>query len=353
MNIDLNKFNEAKDKLRKEIWKYPNVVGISNTPKKKIVKGVEVDVPCIRVYVKKKVPKNQLKPSEVIPEEVNGVKTDVVEVGEFKALSVPLSDFRRRHRPVICGVSTSRADEVARGTIGWFVIDEDFNLYLISNNHVWAKENEGKVGDDLVQPGLYDGGDPAKDIFANLHDFIELIPKDSGVNYVDLAVAKPIDVKVSSPQILSSFGVSGLSPIYVNSSVKKIGATTGLTCGKIIDDSVTVEVQYRKFVAKFEDVVMIEGTNFVQAGDSGSPVLESDGKFVGLIFAGNESGNYGLACKHNHITNQLSTKWSKKVNILIVYTYEPYRYIEVVKRLPYPPSELLPYILLVLLRYLI
>jgi len=353
VNIDLNKFNEAKEKLKREIWKYPNVVGISNTPKKKIVKGVEVDVPCIRVYVKKKVPKEQLKPSEVIPEEVDGIKTDVVEIGKVKALSVPLSDFRRRHRPVIAGISTSRADEVARGTIGWFVIDEDFNMYLISNNHVWAKENKGKVGDDLVQPGLLDGGDPAKDIFAKLHDFIELIPKDQGVNYVDLAVAKPIETKVSSPQILGSFGISGLSSIYVNTTVKKIGATTGITEGKIIDDSATIDVEYREFTCTFEDVVLIEGENFVQPGDSGSPVLEYGNEFVGLVFAGSEDGKYGVACKHNHITNQLSNKWGKKVNVLIAYTYEPYRYVEVVKRVPYPPIEYLPYILILLARILV
>jgi len=350
MNINLNKFNEVKEKLKKEIWKYPNVIGISNTPKRKIVKGIEIDIPCIRIYVSKKIPKNQLKPSDVIPEEVDGIKTDIVEVGKFKRMvEIPISDFRKRYRPVIAGISTSRADEVARGTIGWFVIDEDFNIYLTSNNHVWAKENKGKINDDLVQPGLLDGGNPANDIFAKLYDFIELIPKNQGVNYVDLAIAKPIDVKFSSPQILGSFGISGLSPIYVNTTVKKIGATTGITEGKIIDDSATVEVQYNDFTCIFEDVIIIEGNKFVQAGDSGSPVLENSNEFIGLIFAGTDNGNYSVCFKHNNMINILKSKWNKKVSILITYTYKPFEYIEVVKMKPYPPSEQLFYILTLIL----
>ena len=69
----------------------------------------------------------------------------------------------------------------------------------------------------------------------------------------------------------------------------------------------------------------------------------------GLVFAGTDDGKYGAICKHTHITNQLSSKWGKKVNVLVVYTYEPYRYVEVVKRVPYPPTEYLMYILTLLI----
>lgn len=341
------KFRDSLKKLKAEVWKYPNVVGISNTPKRKIVKGVETDVPCIRVYVTKKLPKDKLKPSEVIPEEVNGVKTDVVEIGTLRKMVKP-EEFRLRYRPFPCGVSTSRADEVARGTVGFYIITEDFNVYLISNNHVWAKENDGKIFDPITQPGLLDGGDPSRDIVARLEGFIP-IDFSGNPNYVDVAWASLIDPSLAYYGILGTDGVTGLSRIYVKSSVEKYGASTGKTTGTIIDESATVSVKYDKGNAVFEDVVIVKGENFVAPGDSGSPVIDGSKSFVGLLFAGSEDGSHGVVCKHDRIVDAIGKAIAKRVSILAINVYQPYAKIEVVKRVASPPSEMLPYILMLII----
>ena len=47
--------------------------------------GIDTGEPCITVFVKQKVALDRLKPHEVIPKELNGVKTDVVEIsGPFE-----------------------------------------------------------------------------------------------------------------------------------------------------------------------------------------------------------------------------------------------------------------------------
>jgi len=342
-----DKVREIVKKYGRELRKLPNVVGYSLKPKKRIRKGVEVDEYVLRVYVSRKVPREKLKPSDIVPEEIEGVKTDVVEVGKLKKLQ-DTSKYRLRYRPTPCGVSTSRVDEVARGTIGYFLIDSDFKIYLISNNHVWARENDGKVGDDLVQPGLLDFGDPSRDVFAKLYDFIPL-DFTGNPNYVDLAIAEPVSVEDIYHSIMDIGGITGLSDIYLKSSVTKIGATTGKTIGVVVDESASVDVEYSKGTAHFEDVVIIQGQGFVKAGDSGSPVIDGDRKFVGLVFAGNDNGSLGIACRWDRIVEEVGSKWGRNVTIPVINTYPPYMVREVVKRMYAPPSETLLSVLLLII----
>ena len=320
-----SRFTDVKKIVEKhDIWRYPNVVGYSNTIKKKIVRGREIDVPCIRIYVKKKLPREALRKDELIPEELDGVKTDVVEIGEIRAFQ-----YVSRYRPAPCGVSTSRADEVAAGTIGWWVIDEDGNPYMISNNHVWAKENDGKCGDPILQPGRYDGGDPSKDVIAKLYDFI---PIDfSGENRVDLAVAEPISIKDVYMSIMGVGGVTGKKDPVVGEDAIKIGRTTGLTKGCVSDESATLSVGYSKGYAKFTDVFIVEGFDICEPGDSGSPVLSSDGDFLGLLFAGSDDYSRLIACKGSNIETELTNKIGKKIWVLVANSYPPFK-VEVITK---------------------
>ncbi|MHC4440599.1 MAG: fibronectin type III domain-containing protein, partial [Planctomycetota bacterium] len=60
-------------------------------------------------------------------------------------------------RPVPIGVSTGHF-AITAGTIGCRLTDGE-NIYALSNNHVYADENNGIPGlDNVLQPGPYDGG---------------------------------------------------------------------------------------------------------------------------------------------------------------------------------------------------
>jgi len=316
------KIREVIEKHGKELLKYPNVIGFSNIPQPRIRKGKVIpEEQVLRVYVTRKVPKEQLKPSELIPPEIGGVKTDVVEIGRIRKLQ----GFRERYRPAPAGVSTSRADQTAAGTIGWFMVDEDGNIYLLSNNHVWANENNAAQGDPIVQPGLLDGGDPENDVIAELYDWID-IDFTGNPNTVDVAIATPLDLSQVYTSIMVLGGVTGKADPQQDSKAKKVGRTTGYTEGIITDASATLNVDYDSGTALFQDVFIVQGEDvIVQGGDSGSPVLDEQGRFLGLLFAGSDDGKTLVACKASNIESAFQSKLGKKIWVLLANAWPPFQ----------------------------
>ncbi|RLC36750.1 hypothetical protein DRH29_03860 [candidate division Kazan bacterium] len=314
------KIREVIEKHGKDLLKYPNVIGFSNLPQKRIRRGKVVDELVLRVYVTRKVPEHLLRKDEVIPKEIEGVRTDVVEIGRIKKLQ----GYRERYRPAPCGVSTSRADQNAAGTIGWFMVDEDGNIYLLSNNHVWANENNASQGDPLIQPGLLDGGDPEQDIIAELYDWIN-IDFTGNPNTVDAALATPIDLSQVYMSIMEIGGITGKGDPALNVIAKKVGRSTGYSEGTIIDVNATLNVEYDSGTALFQDVFIVQSDNvIVQPGDSGSPILDGEGRFIGLLFAGNEEGTTFVGCKASNIEAEFQNKLGKKIWILLANAYPPF-----------------------------
>jgi hypothetical protein len=309
------------------LHRYPNVVGYSNKLMPRIRRGVVVpEEQCVRIYVERKLPESQLKPSEVIPKRVRledgrEVCTDVVEIGRIRKLQQ--LDPKQRWRPSPTGVSTSRADENSAGTIGWFIVDENGAVYAISNNHVWARENKGSPSDPLLQPGRLDGGDPEKDVLFTLLDYVP-IDFSGGVNKADVAVANILDYSSVYMSILNVGGVSGKRVPGVGEAVSKMGRSTGLTKGTVTDDSATLLIGYDTGTATFTDVIIAQGSGVIKAGDSGSPVLTSDGRFAGLVFAGNDEGSVLVACKCTNIESELASRMGRKVWVLVANSYPPF-----------------------------
>lgn len=325
---------KAIEKAGRELLKYHNVIGYSNNLQKRIRKGVVVDEDVVRVYVTRKIPVSELKPSEIIPREIDveGVKlkTDVVEIGRVKKLA----GYTQRYRPAPCGVSTSRLDEASAGTIGWYFVDEDGNVYVASNNHVWAKENQGSRGDILIQPGRLDGGNEYDQI-AILYDFIPI--QWTGVNKVDVAIAQPVDISNVYMSIMELGGITGVvreDPGAIG--VKKVGRTTGYTTGSLIDWDATINVEYDNGVALFTDVFLATGSNIAKPGDSGSPVLDDRGRFMGLVFAGNDDASLLVGCKTTNIETELSSRVNKRIYTLVANSSPPFRR-ETEVQVVYPP----------------
>jgi hypothetical protein len=311
------------------ILSYPNVVGYSNQLMPRIRRGVVIpEEQCIRIYVQRKVPEAQLKPSEIIPKRITledgrEVCTDIVEIGRLRKLQ--LLDPKQRWRPSPTGVSTSRADIPATGTIGWFVVDEDGEVYIMSNNHVWANENLGVSGDPLIQPGQADGGDPEKDVLFTLYDFVP-IDFAGGLNTVDVAIATINDMSNVYMSILNIGGVTGKRIPEIGEKIVKMGRTTSITSGTVADASATLQVEFDTGVAMFTDVILVQGEGVVGAGDSGSPVLTAGNEFVGLVFAGNDDGSVMAVCKYSNIESELSSRLGRKIRVLLANSYPPFKY---------------------------
>jgi intein/homing endonuclease len=164
-----DKIKDEHRKVLEEIWKtYPNVVGFSLKYQKKIVDGQETEEPCLRIYVSKKVPKDYLTSDIIIPSSIDGIKTDVVEIGEVKILpffplpKAKVTSKTEKVRPVVLGVSIGN-ESITAGTVSFLMKDRNGNVVVSSNAHVFTDGDPSKQPEQIewrkiLQPGKYDGG---------------------------------------------------------------------------------------------------------------------------------------------------------------------------------------------------
>src|SRR4051812_5353794 len=164
----------------------PNVIGVAIGLKN------SVGEPSVVVLVERKVPVAALSVAEAVPKEVNGVKTDVVEIGYVRAYDSP----RDRYRPEIpSGVSIGHY-KITAGTLGTIVTDRNTGEKLIlSNNHVLANSNDSLVGDAILQPGSADGGQNPADVVARLERFVTIRYVDDP----DIPVPTPSPTPIPTP----------------------------------------------------------------------------------------------------------------------------------------------------------
>jgi len=144
----------AKSLHKQDLLSRANVVGLGIGYK---LRGrQETDEISIVVMVRQKLSPLFLSKEDMIPPELDGVGTDVIEVGELR----PLQARTERIRPTPGGVSIGHY-QITAGTLGCPVYDEASGARLIlSNNHVLANRNDGRIGDPILQPGRADGGTP-------------------------------------------------------------------------------------------------------------------------------------------------------------------------------------------------
>ncbi len=277
--------------------------------------------PAIVVYVEKKLPPADLSRSHVVPKKINGLQTDVVEIGTVRMLGVRTG----RGRPCQPGVSVGHYQSTA-GTLGAVVKDKATGeLMVLSNNHVLAngssyQDVRAKKGDPILQPGPYDGGN-VKDRIGELHRYVpleksvsrsdcpvamalargstrilNLVKNDYEIrfykhfkteNTVDCALVKLDSSNLVNPAILEIGHVKGVSEIQPGGKVLKSGRTTGLTSGVVKSVGTTLQVEMDdEEKVWFSDQVVSDMPS--KPGDSGSLVLNKDLYAVGLLFAGSE-----------------------------------------------------------------
>jgi len=268
-----------------------NVVGVGVGAK--IVKGKTIDRPSVRLYVERKLAKGLVSPTLMLPAEIDGMNTDVVELGRLKAQSL---SARMRKRPAKPGCSIgfalegAHADLLMAGTFG-AVVSRDGSKFILSNNHVLAFENELPIGAPIYQPGLLDHGDPSIDAIAKLSRFIPLSASEP--NAVDCAIAEILDPALIQAMLMARVGkLASAEPIDVveHMPVKKVGRGTGYTIGEVFDVSATVTLDYELGTLTFADQFLIRGTEgaFSDYGDSGALVVDVDSKrAAGLLIGGN------------------------------------------------------------------
>jgi len=304
--VTWDRIRAVKGKFERFLLSRANVVGVGVG--KKIVRGKETDDPAVIVFVERKLPESQLKKKDIVPKTLEDVKTDVVETGRLRALSAPATEAQSRTdrwRPALGGVSIGHF-KVTAGTLGGVVRRGDERL-ILSNNHVLANENDARRGDPILQPAPADRGG-TDDTIARLDGFVE-IRFDGGnaepflrrlanrlglrpvaeppPNFVDAAIAKPVEDNLVDDSILGLGTPSGVADAGVSEMMRKSGRTTGITSGRVLATEATVRVQYGRDTATFADQVVASPMS--RGGDSGSLVLNERNEVVGLLFAGSDT----------------------------------------------------------------
>jgi len=162
----VNKHDVALRKSVDDLLSKPDVyaVGLGE----KVSKGRRTGKRAIICSIKKKKPLAQLTQAEMIPSDIDGIPTDIVEIGD-RPRAFPA--YQDKQRPVVPGISTGHF-EITAGTIGG-VVEVDGQTMLLSNNHVFANENDAKLGDAIIQPGDYDGGS-LTDRIGTLYNYVPL-----------------------------------------------------------------------------------------------------------------------------------------------------------------------------------
>jgi hypothetical protein len=325
-----------QERYQNELMDKRNVVGVAMGYKN----TDDHEDPAVVVLVEEKKPISSLNRSDIIPREIDGVRTDVMEVGRLMALghfdgdaqSTPhlAASPRERHRPLIpAGVSAGHY-LVTSGTLGAVVKDRATGQrLLLSNNHVFANSNEGQIGDAVLQPGKLDGGQHPSDKIAKLERFLALaylegdvkpivtaqavasakqsksalqslidfvisliapkpaptvpslpnviIPADMD-NVADAALARPIDSEAFTRQIRGIGNIRQIAPPTLGMHIRKTGRTTDTTQSTVTLLNATVNVAYNtsKGIRNARFVGQVICNAFSQGGDSGALVVDAE-----------------------------------------------------------------------------
>jgi hypothetical protein len=310
------KVAQVKSQALPALMKKPNVIGVGTGYKTR--DGRRTGDLCIVAMVTQKIPRAGLEQSALIPHEIDGISTDVVQVGFLRAHPARTD----RWRPALGGVSIGHY-QITAGTLGCVVRDKPSGARLIlSNNHVLANSNDAQAGDPVLQPGTADGGRAPGDTFATLERFCPLAFSDApatcglarfyadlgnalarllgskhrvqvsfsdpqAVNQVDAALARPVNEADLLDEILEIGAPTGTIEAALGMAVRKSGRTTGLTTGLIVVIDATLEISYGERKATFEGQLV--STPMSQPGDSGSLLVAADSlAAVGLLFAGSD-----------------------------------------------------------------
>jgi hypothetical protein len=284
----LGRVVEVRQLHEAELLALDGVVGVAESYKVKA--GKPTKQWAIIVLVEEKQRKSGVGKRDLVPAEISGVPTDVMEVGKIEALV-----FNAKTRPALPGFSIGH-HAITAGTFGCVVRDirhrvpqpGEGDYLILSNNHVLADINAGKPGDLILQPGPFDGGLFPSDAVAILERFEPIVLTQfagPGYNLVDAAVARPSHSRNLTASIIGAIMPLGVDQARVGTFVIKAGRTTQVTVGIVIAVNATVAVGYGSAGSGlFQHQILT--TTLAAGGDSGSLLMDRGLKAAGLLFAG-------------------------------------------------------------------
>lgn len=280
----------------------------------KYVNGKKTDDICISCGVTEKVDKSELFKSDLIPNKIQGIPTDVT-LGE---IPVALSDPKALYRPSPGGVSVGVEGGGTAGTISCALRHAPSgSIFGLSNAHVIpylcgiANDNGARCENFnwVWQPSAYDGGQQADNPMGYLFRYGS-IDKNHKL-YADWAIfSSPHMERHKILDITLPYGLHYTADdVFPDDAVVKSGRTTGVTTGTVVETGVTICINYTNCAGDAYMFILynqIKTTSMLSGGDSGSLLLHnrSDKQVVGLCFA--SGGSYSYANDFSHVLNEVN-----------------------------------------------
>lgn len=256
---------DARTKLHAQVMQIPGVHGTSVGLKVK--HGALTKTIAVLVYVNHKRPESSLPNGELLPKDIDGFPVDVIE----DAIPEAHADDGK-YRPLQGGIQIQVGNSY--GTLGCLVRDlKTQNLCALSNQHVMGG------GDSRVaQPKT----DPVCDQIGNTVRSVISEKVDGAFCSLGAHGASGISSIVEIGEVTGVYNVQVSDLPY---AVRKRGRTTGLRNGHIT----AIYFQGRRSDGwNFLDQQYIKtddnSLNFSEPGDSGSAVVDLQGRVVGLLW---------------------------------------------------------------------
>lgn len=257
----------------------------------------------IRVHVAEKRPADQIPPEELIPAEIDGVRTDVIVTGGKRSIAAPPGGLVRSDatdgqtkRPLQGGVrqktaASSPSGGTFAGTLGcvlWDPNNHDIG-YGLTNQHVIDGAGALTVTKGTTEVGQPDGNTSScccNDIFGVYVAGERTANSDQAVVKLSPGmkwVAEIVEIGVVA-------GIHLLTPVdaVVNTPVRKRGARTRLTGGVVTDVGGLDPAGDLNILVRANDNPDRKPTEllfFVEQGDSGSVLVDDDNKVCALLYA--------------------------------------------------------------------
>ena len=279
----MNKKNRESILKKNNVWAVGEGYKKSRNPLKQlknIIKKARGEK-AVRVYVTKKKKLSELSKKDLIPKQIEGKETDVVEATPIEHLS----EYRAKHRPVKTGVSMCNAYGTACTSGG--PVYKDGKTFALVNNHCQDRFGISSLitykGDPIIQPSLFDGGSLEENQVGEVYEWYERDPNK--INEMDAGLNLMHEEMI--PTTLGGNYNKKVVETEPGKTVQKYGRTTGHTTAKVLDTNVYVKVNSEAGVVTYEGAVFTEA-KLGAGGDSSSWIFNKDMNIVGQLFAGSD-----------------------------------------------------------------
>lgn len=321
---EYDQIRKIKERAEAILFRIPGVHGVGVGHKN--THGAYTGELSIKVYVNKKKPLPELAADEVIPREIEGIKTDVVESGPPE---LHVDPDTAEWRPARGGTCIQIQEEFRTpgeitihghiGTMGCIAktTGNPSILVGITNHHVLSFD-----GVNLPKGKAVGQSSPTEysicskccseiigvvlDGINNLAADVALVKLNRKLEFFREVKDEPQDFLITGTYSLQTSGIPA-SPYHV----KKRGQKTRLTKGTIDSVSTTFTDQATNTITHTNIIsIKPDAGLFSDVGDSGSVVVSNEGgdtgKVVGLLFGGNSSSGFGFACDIDVVKAQLA-----------------------------------------------